>query len=173
MLLIAIETFEFKNSRGLTLLEVVLVISLSAGIFFGLCNFFLSNLSLCYGLRERSEGLHQLRTGLAELVSEIQKADPETIRLLKKDLITGHYTQIQFSQLSSSDLYWFYLNSKNSLIRALKRPSANWGRTSLATTIDQLFFQQSEAGLIQIKLVFQLTNKDLILRTAVFPGFNF
>lgn len=157
----------------MTLLEVILVISLSTVIFIGFYNFLLNNLYLWSDLKSRSEVLHQLRTGLAGIVAELQEADPETISLSKKDHLTDYYTQIQFSKLGSPDLYWFYLNSKASLIRGLKRPTTNWGRTSLATTIDQLLFQQSEAGLIEIKLGFSSPKKDLILRTTVFPGFKF
>lgn len=160
------------SSFGFTLLEVILVVSLTASIFLGVYSFFLSNLRFFYSLHERSEVWHQLRTGLEGIVSELQEADPETITLLQKDLQTNRYTQVQFSKFRSPDLYWFYLNTKDSLIRGLKRPTANWGRISLATTIHQLFFQRSSTGLIEIQLVTRLKGKDLRLLTSVFPGFK-
>ncbi len=167
----SVNIFEQRSEKGFTLLEVILVISLVSLLSIGILNLFIESIEFIHNLGQRSETIAQVRTGIEAMVSDLQDADPQTIVLLE-NIDTVTFTQIQFSKYDSSDLYWFYINSSKKLIRAIKRPNKNWGRTTIATEIEELCFtNNSSFNTLQIILKGGNDKTVFKLITCISPGF--
>ncbi|AZR73569.1 hypothetical protein BBF96_09310 [Anoxybacter fermentans] len=166
----------FKNKDrfypGFTILEVLLVVSLSGLLFSGFLSFFIASVQLFHSIGYRSEISHQIRMGIEFLISDLEDADPQTITLIEETDVPFTYTQIMFSKYGSSDLYWFYINSSKNLIRARKRPGKNWGRTTIASGIEYLYLISTDPKLIQIEMGSEVAGTTVNLKTSVSPGFS-
>lgn len=167
-----------KNSewfrQGFTLLEVLIVGTLSALLCVGFLGFFVDEIKVIHQAGEKAEVIHQLRSGMEAFVGELQDADPMTIYFPVKSGPTV-YTQIQFRKYDSSDLLWFYVNGSYSLIRAIKKTDSDWGRNIVADGIKSLNMQRTDlpSGTIKwISIDLKSVEFSKHLTTAISPGYQ-
>lgn len=163
-----------SGEGGYSLLEMILAISISSLLALGVFSIFFETLQRGYSLSQRSEHYHQLTAGLEAAVAEIREADPDSVSLLE-ECETGWYSQIQFIKYGSDDQYWLYLNADGQLIRAVRRPGKDWGRTSIAENVAGLYINGIflTTGILHyIELILQSERFSLELSTLVSPGFS-
>lgn len=163
-----------KFDVGFTLLEVLLVITISSFLCIGFLSFFMDGMKLYHNLTSRSEVTHQLLTGIEAASESLQNADPSSIQFMGTVGEEG-YSEVQFKKYHSPDLYWYYLNSEGKIIQAVKRPDEEWGRNSVAEGIDSLFFSSngnlSGVPLICLRIRGWSCGHLLDFSTYISPGF--
>ncbi|MCK4259800.1 MAG: type II secretion system protein [Halanaerobiales bacterium] len=173
LLIKVLKITEQSYENAFTLLEVLIVITFMSILCIGVLDLFLENIQFVYLLDQRSENLFQLRAGLESMVKELQEADPHSIVLLEENSEPLVFSQIQFLKYESLDLYWFYVNSSNSMIRAVKRPNKNWGRTTIAIGIEKIALIEIDSKkTLQITLEGGKNEAVLELKTIISPGFE-
>lgn len=159
---------------GFTIFEVLLVIMLTSLLVLGCLGFFLEMFYVYHDLLQVSEVTHQLRHGLEIIIQELQDADSQTIQMLQP--VEEGYQEIQFSKYDSPDLYKFYINSTNKLIRGLKRPDKSWGYTAVAEGVEAVLFVSSDFtdipnSWIRVKVKGRFQKKYIELESNVSSGF--
>lgn len=162
-------------SVGFTLLEVLLVVSLSCLLCIGFLSFILDGVKLYQHLSARSEVIHQLLTGLEAICGDLQKANPVSIQLMG-NIGEGGYSQLQFTEYNSADLHWFYLNPEGKLIRAIQRPNEDWGRNSVAEGVEGLSFSKLGtavgSSLLRLEVRGNRGGLPIVFSTKIAPGFQ-
>ena len=152
-----------KGRRGFTLIEMVMVISLSAVLALGMANFIITSLQAWMLITQREAGLNNARTAMSRMVAEIRLIN------LPQNLLVNTSSECQFRDINSQTIDFKQSGTnllRNSDVLATGLASPEGIRFTYLTDVGSITASRLDTRVVRIRLTIATLSLPLTIESS-------